>query len=64
MKKPVFEKYDRHALTLDKIKHFVVRFVKWPAQSTYPIGYVSEVIKPKEYMKYYTIMHDVPMPYS
>jgi len=47
-------------MTLEKSKHFVVKFIKWPPKSYYPVGYVSEEIKPKNFELYYSLLHDVP----
>ena len=52
--------YDPFSITLEKSKHFVVRFIKWPHYSIYPVGYVSEEIKPKDFDHYYSLLHDVP----
>ena len=52
--------YDPFSTSLDSCKHFVVRYMKWTNSSTYPIGYVSQEIKPKSYEKYYSLQYGVP----
>ena len=53
-------KYDPFATSLDTSVHFVVRYLRWPKNWKLPIGYVSEMIKPKEFERYYSLKYNVP----
>ena len=53
-------KYDPFATSLDTSVHFVVRYLRWHENGVFPFGYVSEMIKPQEFERYYSLKYNVP----